>query len=87
MMTTIADQIIQSLEEEPESWKQDIYTIYHKGGIRLWVDRARSGLQIQDSPRGMIPFTFWQKRRVWKAIERWQQQPIDLKLEQTGEDQ
>jgi hypothetical protein len=72
---TIVDQIITSLQEEPEKWKRGDYTLKHTNGVRVWV---ANGFWFLQPHRPERKTTFPEKCRLWWAIRRWDKSPITI---------
>ena len=65
--------IITSLYDEPEKWKQSVYTLNHADGLMVWTC---SGWRFYNTyPNGATSF-LW-KLKFWKAYRWWtENQPV-----------
>lgn len=67
--------VLESLENNPEDWIQDIYTLDNINlSIEIWTVSNFWFLKIQQSPRGRIPFTLREKWLIHKAIKKWRKE-------------
>ena len=60
--------IIESIKQEPEKWKQTECTFNHENGARIWT----ANLPILNPH--MYPGTYmglWMKIKIWWAIRSW----------------
>lgn len=70
--------IIQSIREEPQKWKQREHTIDHDDGLKIWT---ANGLSFYNTyPNGSVGF-LW-KIRFAKAYKWWtENQPVSTNKE------
>lgn len=71
---TPAQQVIASLDAEPECWRQTEYTLRHENGVGIWTANGPPFLSIHEPDKRR--FSLIEKLRVWAAIRRWSRSPI-----------
>lgn len=75
------NQIISSLETEPEKWRQTEYTLDHENGTEIWTSNLpylNIGIY---RPRRKIGFI--DKIRLQLAVNKWHRQPIQINENKT----
>lgn len=66
---TAAEIIIWSLDRQPEDWKVDRYRLHNENlQVLLWI---ANGWSFVKEERGHAPLKRGDRRRIWKAYERW----------------
>ena len=70
------DQVIASLEHEPEKWTQDDYTLAHENGTEIWTANAPF-LNI-DIYRPRRKISLIDKFRLQMAVYRWHRKPLQV---------
>lgn len=71
---TIVDQIIYSLENEPQAWRTGNCTLIHNKGIELWIANVPFFDLGIYSPKRSI--TWREKWALWKAVKKWNKSPL-----------
>jgi Leu/Phe-tRNA-protein transferase len=73
-MTTLADQIIESLDADPTKWQQREHTADHVNGIRVWTSNGFWFISLW-TPE-IRKFSILEKLKIRRALKRWQKTPI-----------
>ena len=74
---TLTDQIINSLRQEPERWREDEhYLLNDLKKVNLWTSNGLFFLEVWGSPKGKIRLNFKSKWRIWREIKRWRKLPL-----------
>ncbi len=60
------EELIRQLEEG--EFEQNRYTLKLKSGVHIWTANGSYGLAFE--PKAGNLFTFWEKRRLMKAIKK-----------------
>lgn len=71
---TPVQQIIESLEQEPEQWFQDQFTLNHKNGVEIWtanIPYLSIGIYQPKRKINLI-----EKIQLQRAVNRWNKAPL-----------
>ena len=64
---TVCEQVLFSLENNPEEWNQNKYQLYNSElGIYVWT--SNGVFSVEALPYGRV--TLIEKIRIWKAVKR-----------------
>jgi hypothetical protein len=77
-MTTTADDLIDSMDQNPEMWEVDKYRACHSSGISIWIGNGWYYTYVERPSR--IEFGFWEVRRLGKALDRLKSRIVKDKL-------
>jgi hypothetical protein len=73
---TPAQQIIKSLEEEPQNWACTKIAVYHIHGYRIYYSFGILGIELISGPDGPRVFNLSEKFKINKAIKKWLKHPL-----------
>ena len=60
--------VIESIYNEPEKWRQGEYTFKHEGGAEIWTSKIPI---FNTNMYPEVQMSFFKKIQLWRAIRWW----------------
>ena len=79
------EKFIELLQQHPEDFKCDDYTLAHKTGVSIWITNMPI-LDVRFYKPTECPVSFLEKWALWKAYRHWQRNFILSRLKKEATD-